>query len=72
MLCPQPVLRAEHLFNVCKDMDGLDRVRLNDLDYRMLRTEFARQLPLIAGGLLREDVPGIIKLADDIKKAAMG
>ena len=65
-------LRAEHLFNVCKDMDGLDRVRLNDLDYRMLRTDFARRLPLITGGLLREDVPKIIELADGIKKAGAG
>ena len=65
-------LRAEHLFNVCKDMDGLDRVRLNDLDYRVLRTEFAKRLPLIAGGLLSEDVPRIIRLADDIKNADMG
>lgn len=45
-----------HLFHVCKDMDGLDRVRFNGLDYRMLRTQFARRLPLVAGCLLEEDL----------------
>lgn len=48
--------RARKLYNVCKDMDGLDRVRFNGLDYRMLRTPFARKLPLIAGCLLHEDM----------------
>ena len=35
-------------------MDGLDRVRFNGLDYRMLRTPYGRRLPLVAGGLLQE------------------
>ena len=52
--------RAERLYKICKDMDGLDRVRFNGLDYRMLRTEFARKLPLIAGCLLNEDVVGFL------------
>lgn len=46
--------RACHLYRVCKDMDGLDRARFNDLDYRMLRTEYGRRLPLVAGCLLEE------------------
>lgn len=46
--------RACHLYRVCKDMDGLDRVRFNGLDYRMLRTEYGRRLPLVAGCLLEE------------------
>lgn len=48
--------RAMHLYHICKDMDGLDRVRFNGLDYRRLRTPFAARLPLIAGSLLKEDV----------------
>lgn len=48
--------RAALLYRVCKDMDGLDRVRFNGLDYRMLRTPFAARLPLIAGCLLKEDI----------------
>lgn len=41
-------LRLCYLFKICKDMDGLDRVRLGDLDIRYLRTNFAKKLPLIA------------------------
>lgn len=48
--------RALELYRICKDMDGLDRVRFNGLNYQMLRTEFARTLPLIAGCLLEEDM----------------
>lgn len=48
--------RACRLYLICKDMDGLDRVRFNGLDYRMLRTEYARRLPLIAGCLLEEPI----------------
>lgn len=47
---------AVHLYLICKDMDGLDRVRFNGLDYRMLRTQYARRLPLVAGCLLEEDL----------------
>lgn len=47
---------AVHLYRICKDMDGLDRVRFNGLDYRMLRTEYGRKLPLVAGCLLEEDL----------------
>lgn len=46
--------RAKRLYDICKDMDGLDRVRFNGLDYRLLRTPYARKLPLVAGGLLKE------------------
>lgn len=48
--------RAVMLYRICKDMDGLDRVRFNGLDYRMLRTEFARRLQLIAGCLVKGDI----------------
>lgn len=48
--------RACHLYRICKDMDGLDRVRFNGLDYRMLRTEYGRRLPLVAGCLLQESL----------------
>lgn len=37
-------------------MDGLDRIRFNGLDYRLLRTEYGRKLPLVAGCLLNEDL----------------
>lgn len=43
-----------HLYQICKDMDGLDRVRFNGLDYRQLRTDYGRRLPLVAGALLQE------------------
>ena len=46
--------RTEKLYAIAKDMDGLDRVRFNGLDYRMLRTQYGRRLPLVAGGLLEE------------------
>lgn len=52
--------QAIHLYQICKDMDGLDRVRFNGLDYRMLRTEYAKRLPLIAGCLLEEDMLAVI------------
>ena len=42
-------------------MDGLDRVRFNGLDYRMLRTEYAKQMPLIAGELLEEDLLAVLE-----------
>lgn len=48
--------RSKHLYQVCKDMDGLDRIRFNGLDYRQLRTEYGRKLPLVAGCLLEEDL----------------
>ena len=46
--------RACQLYAIAKDMDGLDRVRFNGLDYRMLRTRYGRRLPLVAGCLLEE------------------
>ena len=48
--------RSKHLYRICKDMDGLDRIRFNGLDYRLLRTEYGRKLPLVAGCLLNEDL----------------
>lgn len=47
---------ALHLYHICKDMDGLDRVRFNGLNYQMLRTQYGRRLPLVAGCLLREQL----------------
>ena len=48
------VVRAVNLYCIAKDMDGLDRVRFNGLDFRQLRTSYAKKLPLVAGGLLEE------------------
>ena len=48
------IARASKLYRIAKDMDGLDRVRFNGLDFRYLRTPYARRLPLVAGGLLEE------------------
>lgn len=54
--------RACKLYLICKDMDGLDRVRFNGLDYRMLRTEYARRLPLVAGCLLHEPIQELLHM----------
>lgn len=48
--------RLIDLYAICKDMDGLDRVRFNGLDIYQLRTTYARKLPLIAGALLKENI----------------
>ena len=48
--------RTLQLYAIAKDMDGLDRVRFNGLDYRMLRTEYGKRLPLVAGALLQEQL----------------
>ena len=50
----QDIARASRLYRIAKDMDGLDRVRFNGLDFRYLRTPYAKRLPLVAGGLLEE------------------
>lgn len=50
----QDIARATILYRIAKDMDGLDRVRFNGLDFRYLRTPYAKRLPLVAGGLLEE------------------
>ena len=50
----QDIARASGLYRIAKDMDGLDRVRFNGLDFRYLRTPYAKRLPLVAGGLLEE------------------
>lgn len=54
--------RTVKLYRICKDMDGLDRVRFNGLDYRMLRIPFAARLPLIAGCLLKEDILAFLEM----------
>ena len=48
------------LYAICKDMDGLDRVRFNGLDILMLRTPYAKKLPLIAGCLLQENIVNVV------------
>lgn len=53
--------RAKNLYYICKDINGLDRVRFNGLDYRMLRTNFAKRLPLIADALLKENILSLVK-----------
>ncbi len=57
--------RAVKLYSIAKDMDALDRVRFNGLDYRLLRTPYARRLPLVAGGLLKENLEDVIRQMDD-------
>ena len=57
-------LRAIHLYHIAKDMDGLDRVRFCGLDYRILRTEFGKKLPLIAGALLQEQLINLLSEHD--------
>ncbi|KUG03456.1 hypothetical protein ASZ90_019139 [hydrocarbon metagenome] len=39
---------SKFLFDTFKDADGLDRVRINDLDIRQLRTDYGRKLLLVA------------------------
>lgn len=53
--------RASHLYRICKDMDGLDRIRFDGLDYRMLRTEYGRRLPLVAECLLEESLLKVLQ-----------
>lgn len=52
--------RLIDLYAICKDMDGLDRVRFNGLDVYQLRTGYARRLPLIAGALLKEKIEAFV------------
>jgi len=40
--------RAVYLYNILKDADGLDRVRLNDMDIKYLRLPISKKLPLVA------------------------
>ncbi len=47
------------LYLVFKDADGLDRIRINDLDVKQLRTPSAHKLLLVARELL-EDTQGIV------------
>lgn len=54
----------EHMFKlylVFKDADGLDRIRINDLDVKQLRTPSAHKLLLVARELL-EDTQGIVSM----------
>lgn len=50
--------RALHLFKVFKDADGLDRLRIMDLDARQLRLPESLKLLLMARQLL--DFPGLV------------
>lgn len=40
--------RALRLYNILKDADGLDRVRLDDTDIRYFRLPLSKKLPLVA------------------------
>jgi hypothetical protein len=42
------------LYKIFKDADGLDRLRLNDLDVKQLRTLSAQKLLLVAQDLLEQ------------------
>ena len=46
--------RALKVYSIFKDADGLDRLRLGDLDISYLRTESAKKLPLVASQLLKQ------------------
>lgn len=60
---------AVHLYHICKDVDGLDRVRFNGLDYRQLRTAYGRRLPLVAGTLLNEPLVQVLDMDWDAETA---
>ncbi len=57
--------RALYLYDICKDADGLDRVRFNGLDVSQLRTDFGKRLPLVAGALLHENIEAFIEMKDN-------
>ena len=61
----QDIARATMLYRIAKDMDGLDRVRFNGLDFRYLRTPYAKRLPLVAGGLLEEHLLECIRAYEE-------
>ena len=58
--------RLKQLYQICKDIDGLDRVRLNDLDVDQLRTEYAKKLPLVAGALLQVNIEQFVNNTKNI------
>ena len=60
-LSPDEREHLKMLYSICKDMDGLDRVRFNGLDVAMLRTSYAVKLALVAGSLLHEDIEKFIE-----------
>lgn len=45
---------SQYLFDIFKDADGLDRVRINDLDSRQLRTEQGKKLIMVARQLYQD------------------
>lgn len=45
---------SQELFDIFKDADGLDRVRINDLDQRQLRTDEGKNLLLVARQLFHD------------------
>lgn len=49
--------RLHHLYRIAKDADGLDRVRIFDLDIDQLRLDFFKRLTNLAEYLLRHDLP---------------
>lgn len=61
------IVRLADLYKICKDMDGLDRVRFNGLDIDLLRSEYARKLPLVAGRLLHEKIEAFVLETPKVK-----
>lgn len=61
------LVRLADLYKICKDMDGLDRVRFNGLDIDQLRSEYARKLPLVAGRLLHEKIEAFVLETPKVK-----
>ena len=62
--------RYYKLLDILKDSDGLDRVRIRDLNPKYLRTEKAKELPSFAYDLFDnyEKVSGVINIKSKLKK----
>jgi len=56
------------LLRYFKDADGLDRVRIHDLNVAYLRTEIARKMPLVAQQLLEnsKDLPYVFRYLPEL------
>lgn len=53
--------RAKRLLKVCKDMDGLERMRFHDLDLSQLRRPYSKRLPFIAGYITKIGLRDLIE-----------
>lgn len=52
----QDINKSLQLFHIFKDADGLDRIRINDLDIRQLRSNYARELIFVARQLYKQSI----------------